>query len=169
MSIDTSLSRNLCSGLTDLTTAGAAPRRELTTAASAIRDSRVDSGSVDLETPPDVSPICDESRPVPPPRHTKLATSCSEAPLSLTSHGVDVDEEERRASVHATLGSASMSAPASLPPKLKQRLVMSDEMHDYSEIYTPSNEDGGKVRPWTEETTEGTRLRLLSFKPDYWH
>ena len=25
---------------------------------------------------------------------------------------------------------------------------MSDEMHDYSEIYTPSNEDGGKVRPW---------------------
>ena len=40
-----------------------------------------------------------------------------------------------------------------LPKKLKQRLVMSDEMHDYSEIYTPSNEDGGKVRPWTEETT----------------
>ena len=159
MSIDTSLSRNLCSGLADLTTAGAAPRRELTTAASAIRDSRVDSGSVDLETPPDVSPICDESRPIPPPRHTKLATSSSEAPLSLTSLDIDVEEEDRRASVHANLGSASLTTPAlasaSLPPKLKQRLVMSDEMHDYSEIYTPSNEDGGKVRPWTEETTEG--------------
>ncbi len=64
MSADTSLSRNLCSGLADLTTAGtAAPRRELNTAASALRDSRVDSGSVDLETPPDASPLGDESRP----------------------------------------------------------------------------------------------------------
>ena len=63
VSADTSLSRNLCSGLTDLTTAGTAPRRELTTATSAIRDSRVDSGSVDLETPPDASPLGDENRP----------------------------------------------------------------------------------------------------------
>lgn len=155
-SADTSLSRNLCSGLSDLTTAGAAPRRELSTAASALRDSRVDSGSVDLETPPDVSPICDESRPIPPPRHTKLATSSSEAPLTSMSLVDDIDEEDRRASVHTTSASlaASSMAPA-LPSKLKQRLVMSDEMHDYSEIYTPSNEDGGKVRPWTEETTEG--------------
>jgi len=54
---------------------------------------------------------------------------------------------------------------SNFPKKLKQRLVnnsvfnffnnslkkyfnqaMSDEIHDYSEIYTPSNEEGGKIR-----------------------
>jgi len=58
-----SLTKNLCSGLSDLTTAGTQARREIQTATSVLRDSRVDSGSVDLETPPDASPIVDETKP----------------------------------------------------------------------------------------------------------
>lgn len=60
---DISLSKTLCSGLSDLTTAGTPTRREIQTATTALRDSRVDSGSVDLETPPDASPMVDETKP----------------------------------------------------------------------------------------------------------
>jgi hypothetical protein len=60
---DVGLSKTLCSGLSDLTTAGTPTRREIQTATTVLRDSRVDSGSVDLETPPDASPMVDEIRP----------------------------------------------------------------------------------------------------------
>jgi hypothetical protein len=79
--------------------------------------------------------------------------------MPLTTLKDDIDDEDRRASVHATPATTTLT---SLPTKLKQRLIMSDELHDYSEIYTPSNEDGGKVRPWTEETTEGTTASTTS-------
>ena len=71
---------------------------------------------------------------VPPPRLTKLATSISEVPLT-SKDDIGSDDTDRRASLHATQMPLS-----TMPKKLKQRLIMSDEMHDYSEIYTPSNE-----------------------------
>ena len=99
-------------------------------AATKKRDSRVDSGSLDLETPLELSPkspevssgiICE--RPVPPPR--------SKAP----------------------------SEPTKLPSlplkKDVKKPVMADEFHDYSEIYTPSQETAWNEAP-SCSTTSGS-------------
>lgn len=162
------------------------------------RDSRVDSGSVDMETPLSLSPKSPTAaepakKPVPPPR-TRLMRKNSESgpgdgktdaasPLSSSSAGSSThasawsgNEACEASGASTALGElghaidqaiASMTAAASehadydvpKPPrslKVHATRLISSEVHDYAEIYTPSKE---RV-PWNGSPAAGPPLSL---------
>ncbi|XP_059087273.1 uncharacterized protein CG43867-like isoform X9 [Tigriopus californicus] len=165
--------------------------------ASKSRDSRVDSGSVDLETPQSEasskSPLdalgealggdgmaLNDYRPIPPPR-SKLVSQLTSSPnsnrktsrpeseciLSSTGEMNASNTSGLLASLASQNGSnlpdkhRSLHVPAvplegkKLSKKKTKPLVMSDELHDYSEIYTPSNEED-KAGAWPDAESMST-------------
>lgn len=165
--------------------------------ASRSRDSRVDSGSVDLETPQSESssksPLdalgealvgsgmaIDDYRPIPPPR-SKLVSQLTSSPNSIRKTSRPESEcilsstgEMNAANTSGLLASLACQNGSSLPDKHRslhvpaaplegkklskkktKPLVMSDELHDYSEIYTPSNEED-KVGAWPDAESMST-------------
>ena len=144
-----------------------------------VRDSRVDSGSVDMETPLSLSPKSplalhleisepEPKKPIPPPR-TRIPRKDSDNSVNSvnsvnTSTLSGLSDVEPETSVNGTtsalgeLGQAIDSAIASMtaaaaaaehcdydvpkPPRsLRVRSkMMTSEVHDYAEIYTPSKE-----------------------------
>eukprot|EP00095_Tigriopus_kingsejongensis_P006145 maker-scaffold730_size105374-snap-gene-0.17 protein:Tk06145 transcript:maker-scaffold730_size105374-snap-gene-0.17-mRNA-1 annotation:"AGAP001935-PA" len=165
---------------------------------SRARDSRVDSGSVDLETPQSESsskspldgdglpaPVGGLQGPVPPPR-AKIGPSShlTASPNSLRkgsrpeSECILSSSSEVNGTIAGIISSAdrghlgadgstlpdkhrSLHVPAvplegkKLCKKKTKPLVMSDELHDYSEIYTPSNDDD-KLGAWPDAESMST-------------
>ncbi|CAG0913431.1 unnamed protein product [Notodromas monacha] len=126
-------------------------------------ESKVDSNSLDIETPTSLSPRSPHySAPnaVPYP-------SISSDTEDLVAQGLQQCEEALRSLSNGTLGeslyhvppldrdsiastSAARKPPATpTPPVPKPRVRPADEWHDYAEIYTPSGE---KVPPWMAKT-----------------
>ena len=134
-----------------------------------------DSGSLDLETPQSEetkSPIdAFDARPVPPPRSHKANPSPKRGRKSRPESACAKPESAGNSVPEAGSGLPDKHRSLHIPntqilegKKLTKRpnLVISDEMHDYSEIYTPSNEEP-KARDqltgaWgdIEETSSGT-------------
>ena len=136
------------------------------------RESKLDSSSVEMETPPSSSPrsphaSAPEMQTYPPiisdtdDLVAQGLQQCEEALRSL-SNGPSSDVQEASpadreslassASTATTTTSSSAKKPpvySSTPPVPKPRIRPGDEWHDYAEIYTPSGE---KIPPWLSKT-----------------
>lgn len=143
-------------GLEELT------RRKMT---NNIRDSRVDSGSVDLETPLELSPkspleALDEALNAVMPNlgtiHNQLPT-CIPQPTPPPRHKINPkpgkDEQIQRHSLASTKHDKQSHMP--LARLKKKGPLMSNESHDYSEIYTPSKEQTSWDHEMTSVTASG--------------
>ncbi len=129
------------------------------------RDSRVDSGSLDLETPlsEGIKSPLDEldaalkqvvNKPTPPPRKAPASTPKKNIKdkdndtVAGTFPGAGVGQlPDKHRSLHMPL-----EQKEDLQPRLRRpHLAMSDEVHDYSEIYTPTAGEENKLGvAWTE-------------------
>ncbi|XP_065563774.1 uncharacterized protein CG43867-like [Artemia franciscana] len=159
------------------------PENRLSAGNKSARDSRVDSGSADVETPLSLSPksptdgsdslVSSEDflkKPVPPPR-TKVPKTpqLARKPQSAnTLSGVSDDIIEDDNSLGSPLGElgrvidsvisniVNKDQDYDIPPTPRVcpavKRTMTNETHDYAEIYTPSKEknpDFGEVKPPT--------------------
>jgi len=143
-------------GLEELT------RRKMT---NNIRDSRVDSGSVDLETPLELSPkspleALDEALNAVMPNsgtiHNQLPT-CIPQPTPPPRHKINPKPGKDEQIQRHSLASTKLDKQSHMPlARLKKKgPLMSNESHDYSEIYTPSKEQTSWDHEMTSVTASG--------------
>eukprot|EP00092_Neocalanus_flemingeri_P001971 GFUD01002103.1.p1 GENE.GFUD01002103.1~~GFUD01002103.1.p1 ORF type:complete len:1505 (+),score=292.95 GFUD01002103.1:136-4515(+) len=143
-------------GLEELT------RRKMT---NNIRDSRVDSGSVDLETPLELSPkspleaLDDALNAVMPNLGTlhNQQPSCIPQPTPPPRHKIATRQGKEEPSKRHSIASPKLDKQSHMPlARLKKKgPLMSNESHDYSEIYTPSKEQTSWDHEMTSVTASG--------------
>ncbi|XP_076065828.1 uncharacterized protein CG43867 isoform X3 [Oratosquilla oratoria] len=145
------------------------------------RESRVDSGSVDLETPQSLSPkspleamlnsltqstnslprSCSPRsggnkndsprKPVPQPRtkHLKKKGNVQGAMVSKSTDSLDFDLDLYDNADSSDSSQLACSGDSHLDEDDAGRTRGKDEGHDYSEIYTPSRDQGNAIMGWT--------------------